>query len=107
MSLGEALVRARAEYCSPKTYPHFLAHSSNLIGCPFIRLWTDIPTLFTASLSYNSNNYVIIANSSVEEATIGIRDITQTNETEDTLYFNPSFGAKTLTNVENRLIILK
>lgn len=106
VSLGEALVRARAEYCSPKTYPHFLAHSSNLIGCPFIRLWTDIPTLFTASLSYNSNNYVITANSSVEEATIGIRDITQTNETADTLYFNPSFGAKTLTNVENRLIIL-
>jgi hypothetical protein len=104
--LGEALVRARSEYCSSSTYPHFLAHSSNLIGCPFIRLWTDTPKLFSASLSYNHNNYIIMANSAITEAIIGIRDITQENETTDTLNFSPSQGAKTLTNAENCLITL-
>ena len=97
---------ARASYCSSSDYPHFLAHSSNLIGCPFIRLWTDSPNLFTASLSYAPNNYVITANNVITDAEICIRDITLVDEVADTLSFNPSQGAKTLTNVENCLITL-
>ena len=104
--IGEALVHARASYCSTNLYRHFLSHSSNLIGCPFIRLWTDIPNLFTASLSYNANSYVIDANNSIEDAFICIRDITQTNEVTDTISFNPSLGAKILSNVDNSLISL-
>lgn len=104
--VGKSLLFARASYCSSSEKPHFLAHSSNLIGCPFIRLWTDIPTLFSASLSYNANSYVIDANNSIEDAFICIRDITQADETADTINFNPSLGAKTLTNVENGLISL-
>ena len=104
--LGEALVHARASFCSASRYPHFLAHSSNLIGCPFIRLWTDIPSLFSASLSYTYNNCILSANDSILDAVIGIRDITQAEEAIDTISFNPSQGLKNLTNVENCLITL-
>ena len=80
--------------------------SSNIIGCPNIRVWTDIPALFSAGISYHTNNCVVSANSSITEAVIGVRHITETEETVDTLCFNPSLGAKTLTNVENCLITL-
>ena len=84
-----------------------MRHSSNIIGCPNIRVWTDIPTLFSATLSYNTNNnYVISANNSITDAEIGIRDITQAGEVTDNILFNPSQGTKTLTNVENSLITL-
>lgn len=104
--VGKSLLHARASFCSTEDKPHYLAHSSNLIGCPYIRLWTDIPSLFSASLSYNAYNYILSANSSISDAEIGIRDITQVDETMDTLSFNPSQGAKNLTNVENSLITL-
>lgn len=104
--LGEALVHSRASYCSTSMRPHYLAHSSNLIGCPFIRLWTDIPMSFSATISYNYNNYVITANSSITDAHIGIRNIVQPDEITDTIGFNPSQGTKTLSNVENSLITL-
>ena len=88
-------------------YPnHFLRLSSNIIGCPNICIWTDTPKLFSATISYNSNNYVVSANNSITDAEIGIRDITQTNEVIDAISFNPSQGPKTLTNVSNCLITL-
>lgn len=85
---------------------HFLRHSSNIIGCPNIRIWTDIPKLFSATLSYNTNSYDISANNSITDAEIGVRNITQTSEVINTISFNPSQGFKTLMNVENCLITL-
>lgn len=85
---------------------HYLRHSSNIIGCPNIRIWTDIPELFSATLSYNSNNYVVSASNSITDAEIGVRNITQANEVIDNISFNPSLGSTTLTNVENSLITL-
>lgn len=104
--VGYAQNYAKLNYNSEDYYSHYLRHSSNIIGCPNIRIWTDIPKLFSATLSYNSNNYVISASNSITDAAIGIRDITQTNEVIDNISFNPSQGPKTLTNVENRLITL-
>ena len=102
----EPMVGYAQNYAKMNYHNHFLRHSSNIIGCPNIRIWTDIPTLFSATLSYTSNNYVISANSSITNAEIGVRDITQTNDVIDNISFNPSQGPKTLTNVENRLITL-
>ena len=93
-------------YAKINYHNHFLRHSSNIIGCPNIRVWTDIPKSFSANLMYNSNNYVISANSSITDAEIGVRDITQTNEVITSISFNPSLGSKTLANVSNRLITL-
>lgn len=87
-------------------FKHLFSHSSNIIGCPNIRIWTDIPKLFSAALTYNANNYTITANSSITDVEIGIRDITLVDEVIDTISFNPSQGAKTLTNAENSLITL-
>ena len=50
--------------------------------------------------------YIISANSSITDAEIGVRDITQTSEIIDNIFFNPSQGSKTLANVENCLITL-
>lgn len=85
---------------------HYLRHSSNIIGCPNIRIWTDIPKLFYATLSYVNNNYTISANSSITDAEIGIRNISQTNEVVHNISFNPSQGLFPLSNVENCLITL-
>ena len=102
--VGYAQNYAKLNYHSSIFYSHFLRHSSNIIGCPNIRIWTDIPTMFSATLSYNSNNYVISANNSITNAEIGVRDITQTNEIIDNISFNPSQGPMTLVGVENCLI---
>lgn len=87
-------------------FKHLFSHSSNIIGCPNIRVWTDIPQLFSGALTYNANNYTITSNNAVTDAEIGIRDITLVSERTDTISFNPSQGAKTLSNVENCLITL-
>jgi hypothetical protein len=102
----EPMVGYAQNYAKLNYNNHFLRHSSNIIGCPNIRIWTDIPTLFSATLSYNSNNYVITANNYITDAEIGVRDITLTNEVIDVISFNPSQGSKTLSNVANSLITL-
>lgn len=103
----DPMVGYAQNYAKMNYHNHFLRHSSNIIGCPNIRIWTDIPDLFSATLSYNnSNNYVVSANNSITDAEIGIRNITQTNEIIDNISFNPSQGPKTLSNVENCLISL-
>ena len=104
--VGYAQNYAKLNYHTGDYHGHFLRHSSNIIGCPNIRIWTDIPKLFSASLSYNSNNYIVSANTSITNAGIGIRDITLTNEVVDSIGFNPSQGPTTLTNVSNCLITL-
>ena len=102
----DPMVGYAQNYAKTNYQDHYLAHSSNIIGCPNIRVWTDIPKMFSATLSYNSNNYIISANNSITDAEIGVRDMTQANEVIDNISFNPSQGSKTLTNVENSLITL-
>ena len=104
--IGEAHVLARADYCNSSSYKHFLAHTSNVLGCPLIRLWTDEPKLFSASLYYTSNSCVLTANNSITDSEIGIRDITLEEETTSTISFDPSIGPKILTNVENCLLTI-
>lgn len=104
--INDPMVGAAQNYAKMNYNDHYLRHSSNIIGCPNIRIWTDIPTSFFAVLTYNTNNCIISANSSITDAEIGIRNITDAEETADTLNFNPSLGAKILTNAENSLITL-
>lgn len=93
-------------YAKLKYHDHFLRHCSNIIGCPNIRVWTDIPQLFSATLSHNSNDCVIFTDSPITDAEIDVRNITLADEEIDNISFNPSQGTKTLTNVENCLITL-
>lgn len=103
---NEPMVGYAQNYAKMNYHNHYLRHSSNIIGCPNIRIWTETPESFSATLSYNSNNSVIYANSSIEDAEIGVRDITLTEEVIDNISFSPSQGSKTLSNVENCLVSL-
>ncbi len=104
--INDPMVGAAQNYAKMNHYNHFLRHSSNIIGCPEIRIWTDTPSYFNGAISYSSNNCIISANTSIMDSEIGIRDITQANEVIDVVNFNPSQGSKTLTNVENCLLTL-
>ncbi|MBQ7527962.1 MAG: hypothetical protein IJT11_09630 [Bacteroidaceae bacterium] len=104
--MNDPMVGAAQNYAKMNCSSHYLRHSSNIIGCPNVRIWTNIPKLFTATLSYNTNNYTITANNAITDAEINLRNITQVNETTDTICFNPSQGAKSLTGAENSLITL-
>lgn len=102
----EPMVGYAQNYAKLNFQDHFLRHSSNIIGCPNVRIWTDIPKSFSATLSNNSDNYVISASSSITDAEIGFRDITQEDEVINNISFNPSCGSMTLANVGNSLITL-
>ena len=104
--ISDPMVGPAQNYAKMNYHHHDLRHCSNIIGCPNIRVWTDIPTFFSATLSYNNNNCIITPNCSATDAEIGIRNITQLNDTVQSVNFNPSLGSTTLTNVENSLITL-
>ena len=107
--LKDSIVGAAQNYAKLKytgSLKNYLAHTSNIIGCPNVRVWTDIPKFFSATLSYNSNNYTISANNHITDAEIGIRDITQLNEIIETATFNPSQGEKEITGITNRIVTL-
>ena len=104
--LFNPMVGYAQNYAKMNYHSHFLRHSSNIIGCPNIRVWTDIPKLFGATMCLNLNSCVISANNSITDAGINIRNLSQSNEIIENFSFNPSQGPKTLTNVENCLITL-
>lgn len=93
-------------YAKMNYHNHYLRHSSNIIGCPNIRVWTDVPRFFGATMCYDYNNCVISANNSITDAEIAVRDLTQSDEIIENYSFNPSQGPKTLINIENSLITL-
>ena len=45
----DPMVGYAQNYAKMNYHNHFLRHSSNIIGCPNIRIWTDIPDLFSAT----------------------------------------------------------
>lgn len=104
--IADSTVGAAQNYAKLKSHNHFLRHCSNIIGCPNIHIWTNIPRLFSASLFYDSNNCIISGSNSITNAEINVRHITMTNEVIDNISFNPSQGATTLSNIENSLITL-
>ena len=103
---ADPMVGVAQNYAKTNHNYHYLRHSSNIIGCPNIRIWTDTPELFSASLTYYSNNCVVSANNSITDAEIDIRDMTQTEEVIENVAFSPSQGPKTLSNAKNCLITL-
>ena len=104
--VGPALNYARQYFIRNSNTIHNIKLTTNIIGCPNIRVWTDIPSLFYATISYNSGNCLVTSNSSITDAKIGIRYITQYNDSSSTVTFNPSQGTATLTNSENCMITI-
>ena len=81
-TLGKALSYARSNVIS--TEKHYTALSSNLIGCPEILVWTQVPSFFQQSLV--NEDYWSVSNSTYNGyAHIGFRAINEPVESPDGL----------------------
>ena len=105
-SLGEALSYAKRDYNSGAK--HLMALTTNLIGCPELHMWTNIPNYFGNIVKTDSNtsdtNLSFTAYSDTVE--VAIRDVWGNDDV--TLYtFHPSYSNLTIPNGKGKLITLK
>lgn len=104
-SLGEALSYAKKENNYSK---HYMALTTNLIGCPELHMWTNIPSSFgnivKNDTSSSDTNLSFTANSDTVE--VAVRDVWGNDDVE--LYtFHPSYSNLTIPNGKGKLITLK
>ena len=105
-SLGESLCYAKMDYNS--NYKHYIALSTNLIGCPELHMWTNIPNYFGNIVKTDSNtsdtNLSFTAYSDTVE--VAVRDVWGNDDVA--LYtFHPSYSNLTIPNGKGKLITLK
>ena len=104
-SLGEALSYAKRDNNYTK---HFMSLTTNLIGCPELHMWTNIPNYFGNIVKSNSNtsdtNLSFTAYSDTVE--VAVRDVWGNDDVA--LYtFHPSYSNLTIPNSQGKLITLK
>ncbi len=103
-SLGEALSYAKKENNYSK---HYMALTTNLIGCPELHMWTNIPSSFgnivKTDTSSSDTNLSFTANSDTVQ--VAVRDVWGNDDVE--LYtFHPSYSNLTIPNGKGKLITL-
>ncbi len=104
-TIGNSLNKAKYKNTYSK---HDHALGVNIIGCPDLNIWTDIPTYFNATLAYNySGSGTLTINPTIDSAFVCIRPITLACETSQAIAVIPSSGSISLSNIENCLITLK
>lgn len=106
-SLGESLSYAKRDFSDP-FYKHFMSLTTNLIGCPELHMWTNIPSSFgnieKADSGTSDTNLSFTANSDTVE--VAVRDVWGNDDVE--LYtFHPSYSNLTIPNGKGKLITLK
>ena len=106
-SLGESLSYAKRDYNNP-TYKHYMSLTTNLIGCPELHMWTNIPNFFgnivKTDSSTSDTNLSFTAYSDTVE--VAVRDVWGNDEVA--LYtFHPSYSNLTIPNSQGKLITLK
>ena len=106
-SLGESLSYAKRDF-SDLFYKHFMSLTTNLIGCPELHMWTNIPSSFgnieKADSGTSDTNLSFTANSDTVE--VAVRDVWGNDDVE--LYtFHPSYSNLTIPNGKGKLITLK
>lgn len=104
--VGPALNYAKEYFTTNEVHKHNARHTYNIIGCPNVRIWTDIPSPCHATLTYQSDHPILSCNTSMTSAEAGVRDITQVNEISMTSVFNPSTQSLTWENGGNLLFTL-
>ncbi|MBO4839968.1 MAG: hypothetical protein J5524_02595 [Bacteroidaceae bacterium] len=104
--VGPALNYAKVNFFRNSSGMQGVRLGTNIIGCPNIRIWTDIPSPFNATVTYQSNHPILSCNTSRTSAEAGARDITQVNETSTTAVFDPSTQPLAWENGGNLLITL-
>ena len=106
-SLGKALVYAKSVY-NNQIFKHYMALTTNLIGCPELHMWTNIPNYFgnivKTDSSTSDTNLSFTAYSDTVE--VAVRDVWGNDDVA--LYtFHPSYSNLTIPNGKGKLITLK
>lgn len=105
LSLGEALCNAKKKNNANK---HYMALTTNLIGCPEMHMWTNTPRLFETinktDINNDDTNLSFIAYSDTVE--IAIRDIWGSDDV-DIYTFHGSYNDLLIPNTKGKLITLK
>ena len=104
-SLGEALSYAKRDNNYTK---HFMSLTTNLIGCPELHMWTNIPNYFgnivKTDNSTSDTSLSFTAYSDTVE--VAVRDVWGNDDVA--LYtFHPSYSNLTIPNSQGKLITLK
>lgn len=105
-SLGEALFFAKMNYNS--FYKHLTILTVNLIGCPELHMWTNIPNYFGNIVKSDSNTYDTNLSFTAYSDTVevAVRDVWGNDDVA--LYtFHPSYSNLTIPNGKGKLITLK
>lgn len=104
-SLGEALSYAKKDNYANR---HFMALTTNLIGCPELHMWTNIPNYFgnivkTDNSTSDTSPSFTAYSDTVE---VAVRDVWGNDDVA--LYtFHPSYNNLTIPNGKGKLITLK
>lgn len=86
-SIGEAHVKAK--YYMYNNHPqdltyHYTALSSNLLGCPEMKMWTEIPEIFNGTIRYDitGNDSIIVENAELcqTDVKMGIRHVAESDD---------------------------
>ena len=107
MSIGDALVQAKGEYMGGEK--HWMNLSTNLIGCPEIKIWTDILKSFNATLEEEYGTlFLYLNNSNVNFANIHFRDITTSPDSliMESNYATAGGGVSTTNSFLNKLVTI-
>lgn len=102
-SIGEAQNFAKDYYYGGRK--HWLSHTSNIIGCPNIRIWTDTPYLFDVSSMYIGNNIQLSGNLIANTTAVGVRDVTSANDSTYTT-ITPSLPIISISGGANSLLTI-
>ena len=107
MSIGDALVQAKGEYIGEDK--HWMNLSTNLIGCPEIKIWTDRLKSFNATLEEEYGTlFLYLNNSNVNYANIHFRDITTSPESliMESNFATTGGGVSTSNSFLNKLVTI-
>ena len=107
MSIGDALVKAKQEYNDGDK--HWMNLSTNLIGCPELKIWTDTLRSFNATLEEEDGTlFLYLNNPNVNYANIHFRDITSSPESlaMESKYANYGGRVNTQNDFLNNLVTI-
>ena len=77
---------------------HYLVMSTNYLGCPELRMWTDTPQTFSASIDEEEQAFYV--NPSITDANIAMRDISTDDEDLNITYNYDFSGDGTYSGVD-------
>ena len=109
--IGTAFAQAKYQYSrrADTANKKYMTLTSNLIGCPEMRLWTDRPRHFSYSYdpSYGTDMFsLIVNNDTLDHTYVGLRSINEEGESYETYLLDDSGTGQVIYNPANKVITL-